>query len=81
MAFGDGQSAHYRSSVTNEPRKVMGRCPLLITHIRNGHETTTVTTTNHQSREMDVSLGPQRTLVMGTKTEPVTGTQHQQRIL
>jgi hypothetical protein len=31
----------------------------LITYrIRNGHQTTTVTTTSHQSREMAVSLGP-----------------------
>jgi hypothetical protein len=30
-------SAHYRSSVTNKPRKVTGRCPLLIRHIRNWH--------------------------------------------
>jgi hypothetical protein len=56
--LGNGQSARYRSSVTNEPRKVTGRCLLLITHIRNEHKTTTVTTTNHQSREMTVSLGP-----------------------
>jgi hypothetical protein len=59
----------------------MGRCPLLITHIHNGHQTTTVTTTSHRSREMAVSLGPQRTLVTGTKTEPVTVTQHQKCIL
>jgi hypothetical protein len=69
MAFGNGQSAHYRSSVTNEQRKVTSKCPLLITHIRNGYETTTVTTTSHGSHEMAISLGPQRTLVMGTKTE------------
>jgi hypothetical protein len=30
--FGNG-----RRSVTNKPRKVTGRCPLLIRHIRNGH--------------------------------------------
>jgi hypothetical protein len=65
----------------NEPRKVTGRCPLLITHIRNGYKTTNVTTTNHRSREMAVSLGQQRTLVTGTKTKPVTGTQHQRRVL
>jgi hypothetical protein len=34
--------------------------------IRNGHQTTTVTTTSHQSREM-VSLGPHGTLVTGMK--------------
>jgi hypothetical protein len=84
--FGNGHkwplvTGAYRSSVTNEPRKVTGRCPLLLTHIRNGHQTTTVTITNHQSREMAVSLGPQRTLVTGTKTEPVTVTQHQRRVL
>jgi hypothetical protein len=72
---------HYRSSVTNESRKVTDRCPLLITHIRNGHQTTTVTTTSHRSREMAVSLGPQRTLVSGTKTEPVTVTQHERSIM
>jgi hypothetical protein len=32
----------------------------------------TVATTSHWSREMAVSLGPQGTLVMGMKTEPVT---------
>jgi hypothetical protein len=58
MAFGNGQITRYRSSITNEPRQVTGRCPLLITHIRNGHQTTTVTTTSHRSREMAVSLGP-----------------------
>jgi hypothetical protein len=36
------------------------------------HQTTTVTTTSHRSREMSVSLGPQGTLVTVTKTEPVT---------
>jgi hypothetical protein len=60
---------------------LIGRCPLLITHIRNGHKTTTVTTASHRSREMVVSLAPQRTLVTSTKTKPVTETQHQQRVL
>jgi hypothetical protein len=36
---------------TNKPRKVTGRCPLLIRHICNGYYTTTVTTTSHRSRE------------------------------
>jgi hypothetical protein len=81
MALGNGQSARYRSIVTNELRKVTGRYSLLITRIRNGYETTTVTTTNHWSCEMTVCLGPQRTLVTGTKTKPVTGTQHQRRVL
>jgi hypothetical protein len=40
--------------------------------ICNRHQTTTVTTTNHRSREMDISLGPQGTLVTGMKIEPVT---------
>jgi hypothetical protein len=40
--------------------------------IRNGHQTTTVTTSTHQSCEMVVSLGPQGTLVTGMKTESVT---------
>jgi hypothetical protein len=53
----------------------------LIIHICNGHETMTVTTANHQSREMAVSLGPQRTLVMGTNTKPVTVSQHQRHVL
>jgi hypothetical protein len=79
--FGNRQSACYQSSVTNEPRKVTGRCPLLITHIRSGHKTTTVTTTNHRSHEMVVSLDPQRTLVTGTKTKPVRGTEYQRRVL
>jgi hypothetical protein len=35
--------------------------------IRNGHQTTSVTTTSHRSREMAASLGPQGTLVMGMK--------------
>jgi hypothetical protein len=39
---------------------------LLIRHIRNGHQTITVTTTSHQSHEMDVSLGPQGTFVTVT---------------
>jgi hypothetical protein len=54
---------------------------LLITHIRNEHEITAVITTNHRSREMAISLGPQRTLVTGTKTKSVTVTQHQRCIL
>jgi hypothetical protein len=36
----------------------MGRCPLLITHIRSGHQTTIVTTTSHRSRENDCFSGP-----------------------
>jgi hypothetical protein len=40
--------------------------------IRNGYETTTVTTTSHRSREMAVSLGPHGTLITGMKIEPVT---------
>jgi hypothetical protein len=72
-------------SVTNEARKVTGRCPFQITHIRNRHKTTTVTTTKHQSREMVVSLDPQRTLVTDTKSPlqvlESTGTQYQRRIL
>jgi hypothetical protein len=36
------------------------------------HQTTTVTTTSHRSREMAVSLGPQGTLVTDMKTKPVT---------
>jgi hypothetical protein len=32
--------------------------PVLITHIRNGHQTTTVTTTSHRSRENDCFSGP-----------------------
>jgi hypothetical protein len=50
----------------------MGRCPLLIRHIRNRDQTTTVTTTSHRSREIAVFLDPQRTLVTGMKTEPIT---------
>jgi hypothetical protein len=79
---------HLAKSIPNQvlaymksPRKVTGRCLLLITHIRNGHKTTTVITTSHRSREMAVSLAPQRTLVTGTKTKPVTRTQHQQHVL
>jgi hypothetical protein len=45
---------------------------LSTTTIRNGHQTTTVTTTSHQSRENDRFLGPQGTLVTCTKTKPVT---------
>jgi hypothetical protein len=40
--------------------------------IRNRHQTTTVTTTSHRSRELAISLGPQGTLLTGMKTEPVT---------
>jgi hypothetical protein len=40
--------------------------------IRDGHQTTTVTTTSHQSCEMACSLVPQGTLVTGMKTEPIT---------
>jgi hypothetical protein len=39
--------------------------------IRNGHQTMTVTTTSHRSREMVVSLGPHGTLVMGMKQSPL----------
>jgi hypothetical protein len=40
--------------------------------IRNRHQTTTVITTSHRSREMAVSLGPQGTFVTGMKTEAAT---------
>jgi hypothetical protein len=60
-----------RSSVTKEPRKVTGRYPLLMRHIRNRHKTTIVTITSHRSREMAVSLGPQGTFVTGTKYSPL----------
>jgi hypothetical protein len=70
--FGNGQCTRYRSSVTNKSRKLTDRCPLLITHIRNGHKTTTVTTTSNLSREMAVFLAPQRTLVTGSKTKNST---------
>jgi hypothetical protein len=53
----------------------------MITHIHNGHETTTITTTSHRSREMAVAVGSQRTLVTGTKTEPIIVTQHQRHVL
>jgi hypothetical protein len=39
--------------------------------ISNEHQTTTITTTSHQSHEMAVSLGPQGTLVTCTKREPI----------
>jgi hypothetical protein len=38
----------------------MGRCTLLITHIRNWHKTTTVTTTSRRSHEMAISLARYR---------------------
>jgi hypothetical protein len=58
-SFGNGRrSPLVTGSVTNKPRKVTGRCPLLITHIRNGHKITTVTTTSHRSRENDCFSGP-----------------------
>jgi hypothetical protein len=59
----------------------MGRCPLLIRHIRNGHETTTVTTSSHRLREMAVSLGTKGTFVTGTKAKPVTVAQYRRRLL
>jgi hypothetical protein len=39
--------------------------------IRNGHQTTIVTTTSLRSREMAVSLGPHGTLVTGMKQSPL----------
>jgi hypothetical protein len=45
---------------------------LSTSRIRNGHQTTTVTATSHQSREMAVSLGPHGTLLTGMQTKPVT---------
>jgi hypothetical protein len=39
----------------------------------------TITTTNHRSREMAISLGPQGTFVTGTKAKPVTLAQYQTR--
>jgi hypothetical protein len=39
--------------------------------IRSEHQTTTVTTTSHRSREMTVSLGPHGTLVTGMKQSPL----------
>jgi hypothetical protein len=44
---------------------------LSTTRIPNGHQETTVTTTSHWSQNMIDSLGPQGTLVTGTKSEPV----------
>jgi hypothetical protein len=75
FVFCNGQRARYRS------RKVTDWCPLLITRIRNGHQITTITTTSHRSREMAVSLVPQRTLVTGINTEPVAWTQHWRRVM
>jgi hypothetical protein len=54
----------------NETRLFHAR--LSTTSIHNGHQTTTVTTTSHRSREMTVSLGPPGTLVTCTKTKSVT---------
>jgi hypothetical protein len=45
---------------------------LSTTRIRNGHQTTTVTTTSHGSRENDCFSRPTGTLVTITKTEPET---------
>jgi hypothetical protein len=56
--------------LTNETRLFHVR--LSTTRIRNGHQTTTVTTTSHRSCEITASLGPRGTLVTGTRTEPVT---------
>jgi hypothetical protein len=39
-------------------RKVTGRWPLLITLIRNGHQTTTITSTSHRSCENDCFFRP-----------------------
>jgi hypothetical protein len=36
----------------------MDKCSLLITHIRNGHKTTTITTTSHRLRENDCFSRP-----------------------
>jgi hypothetical protein len=49
--------------------------------IHNEHQTMTVTTTSHQSREMTISLGPHRTLVTDTKTKLVTVAQYRRRLL
>jgi hypothetical protein len=74
-----------RASITDQVlqkwAKKGNRLMPLITHIRNGHQTTIVTTTSHRSHEMTVSLGPQRTLITSIKAEPVTWTQHWRRIL
>jgi hypothetical protein len=53
----------------NETRLFHAR--LSITRIRNGHQTTTVTTISHRHMKMTISLGPQGTLVTGTKTKIV----------
>jgi hypothetical protein len=83
------QSVHITWSITNHtrkwpstgPRTTRGAHPLLITNIHNGHQTTTITTTSHRSREMAVSLSPQETLVTVTKTKTVTVAQHWRRVL
>jgi hypothetical protein len=72
MAFSNGQNVCYPSSVTNEPTKVTGRCPLPITCICNKRLTKKVTTTTYRSPEIVFSLGPQGPLVIGIGTEPVT---------
>jgi hypothetical protein len=64
-------AVHLRLHYLDELRHVYFTC-ISAHRIRNGHQTTTVTTTSHRSREMVVSLGPQGTLVTGMKIEPVT---------
>jgi hypothetical protein len=63
---------HLRLLYLDELRRVYFHARLITYRIRNGHQTTTITTTSHWSREMSVSLGPQGTLVTGMKTELVT---------
>jgi hypothetical protein len=46
-----------------------------------GGSPTNLGATSHRSREMVVSLGSQRTFVMGTKAKPVTVAQYRRRLL
>jgi hypothetical protein len=60
----------YPMSRRNETRLFHARHST--TSIRNRHQTTTVTTTSHGSRENHCFSGPTGTLVTDTKTKPVT---------
>jgi hypothetical protein len=64
-------NVHLRLQYLDENETRLFHMRLSTTSIRNGHQTTTVTTTSHWSREMAISLGPHGTLVTGMKQSPL----------
>jgi hypothetical protein len=67
-----GWSCRSNQVLSDLPNSGVNNVHLSISRICNRYQTTTVTSTSHQSHVMAISLGPQGTLVTGMKIETVT---------